>query len=76
MISVYEELSSYFKKIEHDTFINASFFSNDMISLEFSSQVLFLLNKYNLSLPISCYHGEIGEGERNTLNGQDIQRKG
>jgi hypothetical protein len=58
MIVVYEKLLDYFSQIGHDTFINLSFFSDDMISLEFNSQVLFLLNKYNFSLPISCYHNE------------------
>jgi hypothetical protein len=58
MIMVYEKLSDYFNRIEHDTFINLSFFSDDMVSLEFSSQVLFLLSKHNLSLPISFYRNE------------------
>jgi hypothetical protein len=56
MITVYENLSNYFDQIEHDTFINLSFFSNEMFSLEFSSQALLLLNKHNFSLPISCYY--------------------
>jgi hypothetical protein len=58
MIGVYEKLLDYFSQIRHDTFINLSFFSNDIISLEFNNQVLFLLNKYNFSLPISCYHSK------------------
>jgi hypothetical protein len=55
MMSVYESLIPYFDTIEHQTSINLSFYSNDMFSLEFDEKVLYLLGKYHLSLPISCY---------------------
>ncbi|GHT80664.1 hypothetical protein FACS1894130_12140 [Spirochaetia bacterium] len=55
MIAAFGELSDYFDKIEHDTNINVSFFSDDLFSLEFSEQVMSLLSKYHWSLPISCY---------------------
>jgi hypothetical protein len=56
MLTVYGQLTSYFNSIEHNSFINLSFFSKDMISLEFDSNVLFLLSKYHFSLPVSCYY--------------------
>jgi hypothetical protein len=55
MLTTYKNLKNYYKNIEHHSFINLSFFSDDMISLEFSKQVLSLLSKNNFSLPISCY---------------------
>jgi hypothetical protein len=55
MLTVYNDLLSFFNQIEHDTFINISFYSNDMFSLEFGIEVLGLLKKYNFSLPVSCY---------------------
>jgi hypothetical protein len=58
ILSAYEGLLSYFNQIQYDAFINLSYYSNDMISLEFSPEVLSLLSKYNFSLPISCYHND------------------
>jgi len=55
MLDVYSNLIDYFNQIEHHTFINLSFYSNDMFSLEFGTAVLDYLRKYNFSLPISCY---------------------
>ena len=55
MLSVYEDLLEFFNQIEHDTYINISFYSNDMFSLEFGVEVLGLLKKHNFSLPVSCY---------------------
>jgi len=55
MFSVYEDLLGFLNKIEHYISIDISFFSNDMISLEFSVEVLGLLKKHNFSLPITCY---------------------
>lgn len=55
ILGVYEQLESYYHQIEHDSFINISFFSNDMVSLEFSTDVLAMIAANKLSLPISVY---------------------
>jgi len=60
MLAVYNDLLDFFNQIEHDTFINDSFFSNDMFSLEFSAEVLGMLKEHNLSLPISFYRDNDG----------------
>ena len=57
IIIIYEQLKDYFMQIEYDAYFSIDIYYDKEypLSLEFGKDVLELLSKNNLSLPISCY---------------------
>jgi hypothetical protein len=61
LLDIRQQIQNWLRIKDFDCFINLSFFSQDMVSLELSEESIQALAVQNLTMPISIYHQENGK---------------